>query len=192
MKAPLPENETDRLKALLELEILDTEADESFDDITRLASYICEAPIALITFIDSDRQWFKSPSDFPESETPRDISFCAHAILQTEPFIVPDALDDERFKDNPFVISEPNIRFYAGAPLTTEKGFELGTLCVMDTEPRTLTAGQIAALKVLRNQVVNLVKSRRERILMNRDRSEDKKKIRELEETLYKVRELVN
>jgi GAF domain-containing protein len=192
MKPPLPENETDRLKALYELEILDTEADESFDDLTRLAGYICDTPIALITFIDSERQWFKSPSDFPVSETPRDTSFCAHAILQSEPFIVPDTLDDERFKDNPFVTSEPNIRFYAGAPLTTEKGFELGTLCVMDTEPRTLTTGQIAALKVLRNQAINLIKSRRERIFMNRDRSEDRRKIQELEEKLYKVRQLVN
>ena len=192
MKAPLPENEEERLKALHEIEIMDTEADEAFDDLTRLAGYICETPIALITFIDSERQWFKSPSDFPVSETPRDISFCAHAILQSEPFIIPDALDDERFKNNPFVTSEPNIRFYAGAPLTTEKGFELGTLCVMDTEPRTLSTGQIAALKVLRNQVINLITARRERIFMNRDRSEDRKKIQELEERLYKVRQLVN
>ena len=192
MKAPLPENEEERLKALHEIEIMDTEADEAFDDLTRLAGYICETPIALITFIDSERQWFKSPSDFPVSETPRDISFCAHAILQSDPFIIPDALDDERFKNNPFVTSEPNIRFYAGAPLTTEKGFELGTLCVMDTEPRTLSTGQIAALKVLRNQVINLITARRERIFMNRDRSEDRKKIQELEETLYKVRQLVN
>jgi len=192
MKAPLPENEEERLKALHEIEIMDTEADEAFDDLTRLAGYICETPIALITFIDSERQWFKSPSDFPVSETPRDISFCAHAILQSDPFIIPDALDDERFKNNPFVTSEPNIRFYAGAPLTTEKGFELGTLCVMDTEPRTLSTGQIAALKVLRNQVINLITARRERIFMNRDRSEDRKKIQELEERLYKVRQLVN
>jgi GAF domain-containing protein len=192
MKPSLPENEADRLKALYELDILDSEAEESFDDLTRLAGYICEAPIAAITFIDSERQWFKSPSDFPVSETPRNISFCAHAILQSEPFIVPNALDDERFKDNPFVTSEHNIRFYAGAPLTTEQGFELGTLCVMDTEPRTLTTGQIAALKVLRNQVINLIKSRQERIFMNRERSEDRKKIQELEEKLSKVRQLVN
>ncbi len=188
MKAPLPENEEERLKALYELEILDTEAEDSFDDLTLLASYICETPFAVITLVDSDRQWFKAPSDLPVSETPRDISFCAHAILQSEPFIVPDALEDERFKDNPLVTSDPNIRFYAGAPLTTEKGFELGTLCVMDTVPRMLSPGQIAVLKVLRNQVINLIRSRRERILMDRERSEYRKKIQELEEQLSKLR----
>jgi len=176
MKAPLPENEEDRLKALHELEILDTEAEESFDDLTRLAVYICKTPIALITLIDSDRQWFKSRIDLPETETSRDISFCAHAILQPGPFLVPDALDDERFRTNPLVISEPKIRFYAGAPLTTKEGFNLGTLCVIDREPRTLNREQISALKTLSNQVVGMIKLRHEIIFLNRALNEEKKK----------------
>ncbi len=164
MKAPLPENEEGRLKALYELEILDTGTEESFDELTHLASYICDTPFALITLVDSDRQWFKSHKALAMSETSRDISFCAYAILQPNPFIVTDALEDERFRNNPLVVSDPNIRFYAGAPLTTENGLKLGTLCVLDKVPRTLSVGQIVALKVLRNQAINLINSRRERI----------------------------
>jgi GAF domain-containing protein len=180
MKAPLPENEAERLKALYELEILDTEAEKSFDDFTRLACYICKTPVALITLIDSDRQWYKSRIDLPVSETSRDISFCAHAILQPGPFLVPDALQDERFKTNPMVISEPKIRFYAGAPLTTE-GYNIGTLCVIDREPRTLTRGQILALKTLSDQVITLIKLRQEVISLKRDLNEEKEKNKSLQ-----------
>jgi GAF domain-containing protein len=192
MKAPLPENEVERLKALHELEVLDTPNEESFDDITHLASYICDTPFALITLVDSDRQWFKSHVALAMDETSRDISFCAHAILQHNPFIVPDALKDERFKDNPLVTSEPNIRFYAGAPLTTEQGLKLGTLCVLDQVPRTLSTEQIVALKALRNQVINLLNSRRERITFKRALIEEKKKTQEFEGILSKVKQLVN
>jgi GAF domain-containing protein len=190
MKAPLPENETDRVKTLRELEILDTEAEESFDDLTRLAVHICKTPFALITLIDTDRQWFKSKTKLTVSETSRDISFCAHAILQPGPFLVPDVLDDVRFRDNPLVISEPKIRFYAGAPLTA-KGFNVGTICVMDRVPRTLSLGQIGGLKTLSNQVINLIKLRRELISLNRALFVEKRKIQELETTLHKVRKLV-
>lgn len=192
MKAPLPENEVERLKALHELEILDTPSEESFDDLTHLASYICDTPFALITLVDSDRQWFKSHIALPIDETSRDISFCAHAILQHNPFIVPDALKDERFKDNPLVTSDPNIRFYAGAPLTTEQGLKLGTLCVLDQVPRTLSVEQIVALKALRNQVINLLNSRRERITFKRALTEEKRKTQEFGEILNKVKQLVN
>lgn len=190
MKAPIPENETDRVKTLRELEILDTEAEESFDDLTRLAIHICKTPFALITLIDSDRQWFKSKTKLTASETSRDISFCAHAILQPGPFLVPDALDDERFRNNPLVISEPKIRFYAAAPLTT-KGFNLGTICVMDRVPRTLSFSQIGALKTLSDQVINLIKLRRELISLNRALFVEKRKTQELKATLLKVRKLV-
>jgi GAF domain-containing protein len=192
MKAPLPENEVERLKALHELEVLDTPNEESFDDLTHLASYICDTPFALITLVDSDRQWFKSHVALAMDETSRDISFCAHAILQHNPFIVPDALKDERFKDNPLVTSEPNIRFYAGAPLTTEQGLKLGTLCVLDQVPRTLSTEQIVALKALRNQVINLLNSRRERITFKRALIEEKKKTQEFGGILNKVKQLVN
>lgn len=191
MKAPIPENETDRLKTLHKLEILDTEAEESFDDLTRLAVIICKTPFALITFVDSDRQWFKSRTKLEAEETSRDISFCAHAILQPGPLLVPDALDDERFKRNPLVISEPKIRFYAGAPLIAE-GFNLGTLCVMDRVPRTLSLRQIAALKTLSNQVINLIKMRHELNSANRALNEERNKARNFEKTLSEVRQLVN
>ena len=114
MKAPLPENEAARLKAPHQMKILDTEPEAVFDDLTRLAAYICKTPIALITLLDSDRQWFKSRVEVTSAESSRDVSFCAHAILQPGPFVVPDALDDERFRTNPFVISEPNIRVLRG------------------------------------------------------------------------------
>lgn len=187
MKAPLPENEEERLKALYELEILDTGTEESFDELTHLASYICNTPFALITLVDSDRQWFKSHKLLGMTETSRDISFCSHAILQSYPFIVNDALEDDRFKDNPLVLSEPSIRFYAGAPLTTENGLKLGTLCVLDKVPRTLDLGQLAALKILRNQVINQLNSRRERISLNRSLNEEKRKTKELKERLSKL-----
>jgi GAF domain-containing protein len=192
MKAPLPENEEERLKALHELEILDTSSEESFDDLTHLASYICNTPFALITLVDSDRQWFKSHIALSMDETSRDISFCAHAILQPNPFIVTDALKDERFKDNPLVTSDPNIRFYAGAPLTTEQGLKLGTLCVLDQVPRTLSTEQIVALKALRNQVINLLKARRERISFKRNLAQEKKKAQEFEGIINKIKGLVN
>ncbi len=168
MRAPLPKNEAERLRALRQYEILDTEAEKVFDDLTRLAVYICKTPIALITLIDSDRQWFKSRVELTPSETSRDISFCAHAILQTDTFIVPDTLEDERFKTNPMVTSEPHIRFYAGSPLTTAEGFKLGTLCVIDKIPRELSHGQLAALRTLSYQVTTQLELRREIKLLRR------------------------
>jgi|SRR5579863_8374786 len=153
--APSPPNEEGRLEALRKLEILDTPAEKAFDDLVRLALYICETPIAAVSFIDKDRQWFKSKVGLGVPETKRDISFCAHALtLPNEPLIVPDASLDARFSDNPFVKGEPKIRFYAGAPLVTEDGFVLGTLCVLDYVPKELSAAQIKALEVLRNQVM--------------------------------------
>ena len=153
MTAPVPNNEKERLAALRNYKILDTAPEKAFDDLTMLASYICQAPIALISLVDEKRQWFKSKVGVSVSETSRDVAFCAHAILQPDLFIVPDALQDHRFSSNPLVLHEPKIRFYAAAPLTTSQGYALGTLCVLDRAPREISQEQEAALQALSRQV---------------------------------------
>src|SRR5262245_14383410 len=153
-KVPIPRNETQRVAALRQCQVLDTLPEDEFDDITLLASQICHTPIALISLVDSDRQWFKSRVGLSVSETSRDIAFCARAIMQRELFIVPDASKDKRFTKNPLVTAEPKIRFYAGAPLLSSDNHALGTLCVLDKVPRELTSGQKEALRILSRSVM--------------------------------------
>ena len=160
--APIPENEAARLETLRQYQVLDTDSEETFDDLTRLAAYVCQTPTALISLVDANRQWFKARVGMEARETPRNVSFCAHAILRKGCFIVEDTLLDERFADNPLVIGNPFFRFYAGIPLLSPEGFAIGTLCVMDRKPRTLDDKQIGALGMLANQVMSQLELRRE------------------------------
>jgi len=154
MKSPIPGNEAKRLDALWRYHILDTPPEPMFDDVALVASAICQTPIALMSLIDSERQWFKARVGLDASETPREQAFCAYTVLSNEPLIVEDATLDERFAGNPLVTSDPHIRFYAGAPLVDREGHALGSLCVINRKPRQLTAEQKAALTALARSVI--------------------------------------
>jgi PAS domain S-box-containing protein len=167
VNAALPADEAQRLQALRDSAILDSEPEASFDSLTRLAAQICGTPIALVSLVDESRQWFKARVGLAVPETPRDVAFCAHAILRKEEvFEVTDACLDPRFASNPLVRADPNIRFYAGAPLITDGGHALGTLCVIDRAPRTLSESQRQALRLLAAHVTELIESRR-RLIAN-------------------------
>ncbi|QNK77668.1 sensor histidine kinase [Winogradskyella undariae] len=156
MKSPnFPNNEAERLIAVKSYNIIDTLPERDYDNLTELAATICNVPIALITVLDKDRNYFKSRYGMALTETPRNVSFCGHAILEDNIFIVEDVNKDERFFDNPLA-NEQNIAFYAGVPLVNEEGYKLGTICVYDFKPRKLNASQIKAIKTLGQQVVNL------------------------------------
>ena len=160
---PIPANDVARVAALRALGILDTPPEPNYDDLTRLAAQICQVPIALISLVDADRQWFKARVGLDPAETPRELSFCAHAIAepQTDVFVVPDASADPRFAANALVTGAPHIRFYAGTPLVTHDGWALGTLCVIDRVPRQLTPDQLHALTTLRRHILDALELRR-------------------------------
>ncbi len=188
IQAPIPINDKERVQELIDLDILDSLEDDNFTDIVQLASKICNTPISLISLVDYSRQWFKAKVGITDSETARNISFCGHAILHDNDFFeVPDALKDIRFVDNPLVVSEPNIRFYAGVQLTTKKGYKIGMLCVNDTKPNKLTADQIFALKVLGNHVAKMLDLR-----ITKKQSEAKsKRIESQNEVLRKMLSII-
>ena len=183
-----------RLAALDRYAILDTDPEQSFDDLVILASYICKTPIALLSLLDDHRQWFKSTVGVQVRETPLEMSICAYAIKQEDLFIVPDTLQDARFRENPMVVGEPHIRFYAGAPLINEDGFALGTLCVLDRQPRELDLEQKQALKSLRQLALKQMELRRNLQLLkdalnDRTREEHARELelKRLEEKLVRV-----
>ena len=187
-------NEAARVSALQKYAILDSEPEQAFDDLTLLASYVCKTSMALISLIDEDRQWFKSRVGISATETSRDIAFCSTAIEQPDVFVVPDALQDERFRTNPLVVSEPNIRFYAGVPLINEDGYALGTLCVIDRTPRNLAPEQETALKALGRLVLMQMEFRRNLILLKealsdrtREEHERERELKKVQDTLMRV-----
>lgn len=160
LPAPLPENEEERLRYLDELQILDTLEEAAYDDLTFLAAQICNTPIALVSLVDRERQWFKSHHGLDAHETPRNIAFCAHAILTDETLVIEDTLRDKRFFDNPLVTGAPEVKFYAGAPLILRDNIHVGTLCVIDQQARSLDSSQRRALEALARQVVSQLELR--------------------------------
>ncbi len=172
MNFPIPDNEAARLAALYQYQILDTDPEPAFDDLVNLAAYICSTPMASIGLVDADRQWFKAKLGLAIAETPRDIAFCAYTILEPEVLIVPDAKLDSRFANNPLVTGEPGIRFYAGFPLTTSKGYAIGAICVMDRQPRQMTPQQVEALKALGRQAIAQLDLRQHNALLAKTAAE--------------------
>lgn len=162
MEPTTSDTEQERLLALQAMKILDTPAEESFDRLTRIAAAIFDVPIALVSLVDEDRQWFKSRVGLEVSETDRSISFCAHSLGGDRPLVVPDALADERFQENPSVTGPPNLRFYAGAQLRTATDLDLGTFCIIDTKPRPIPSPeQLALLEDLAATATLLIEQRR-------------------------------
>jgi GAF domain-containing protein len=162
-KYPIPKNEKQRLEALDSYNVLNSLSEAEYDRLTKLASIICEAPIALISLVDETRQWFKSKVGLDVSETSRDLAFCQYAIMGAERFDIPDTALDERFHDNELVTGNPHIRFYSGQPLIDPEGFALGTICVIDRKPRTLTDTQKMALEILAEETIALIVARKQR-----------------------------
>jgi GAF domain-containing protein len=194
MDAVAPSQEAARVAALDRYAILDTEPEQGFDDLVVLASFVCKTPIAMLSLVDDRRQWFKSRVGVQIRETPKEMSFCAHAIQQEDLFIVPDTLKDPRFRENPMVVGEPHIRFYTGAPLINEEGFALGTLCVIDRQPRELDSEQKEALWALSRLALGQMELRQNLQLLKlalNDRTREEhareQEIKRLEEKLVRV-----
>ena len=186
---PMPAPDRDRVASLQKYAILDTEPEQAFDDLTLLSSFVCKTPIALISLIDEDRQWFKSKIGLEASETPREIAFCSAAIQQSDVMVVPDTLQDDRFRNNPLVVSGPRIRFYAGAPLINEEGYALGTLCVVDRTPREFGADQKEALQALSWLVLAQLEFRRNLQLLKEALTDRTKAEHDRERELVKVQQ---
>ena len=183
MAAPLPKNELLRLKALQEYAVMDSTAEQAYDDIVRLAAFICKTPMALVGFIDSDRQWFKAKVGLEASQVPRETTFCTHAILKpSEVMVIPDARLDQRFATHPAVTADPGVRFYVGVPLVTPTGEALGTLCAVDFTPRQLEPEQIEILRILSRQVIAQLELRRSIAVLESGITEREQYVEQLEQ----------
>jgi signal transduction histidine kinase len=181
-----PHNESERIKALRSYGVLDTLSEKEYDQLTAIASQICGCKMSLISLVDEDRQWFKARVGLDVSETAREFAFCAHAIHEPrKTLVVPDARLDNRFHDNPLVTGDPHLAFYAGVPLVNEDGLSLGTLCVLDSEPKTLTESQLNALNALAEQVMVLLELRRSKMALERTLGNLEEKNRELEQFAF-------
>jgi GAF domain-containing protein len=193
MLIPLPVNEDGRLLELESYNIMDSLPEADYDDLTKLASEICRTDVSLISLLDDKRQWFKSATGIQVRETPKEYAFCAHAIINPhETLVVPDSREDSRFSGNPLVTGDPHVVFYAGVPLVTEKGFALGSLCVIHAETRTLDSFQLSALRTLARQVVNLMElKKRNRSLLSIANMLEEKNV-ELEEEVRKMQLVLN
>src|SRR5690349_21402929 len=155
MQSPaIPPDEAERLAALQSYDILDSGPEQAYDDLVRIAAHLLEMPIALVSLVDAERQWFEARIGLDATETSREISFCGHAVVERRSLVVPDALADPRFVDNPLVTGPPHVRFYAGAPLRGPDGHVLGTLCVIDHEPRSMSPAKLELLEALARQAV--------------------------------------
>jgi len=161
MSPPVIEDESARLVSLRSIHILDTPPEPEFDELVELAAWTCHAPMSAITLVDESRQWFKAESGIGLTETPRDVSFCAHTIAGDETLVITDTSLDPRFRDNPFVVDEPEVRFYAGVPISLDEGLRIGTLCVLDTRPRTLFSDERRALEIIARQAAVRLYARR-------------------------------
>jgi len=193
MKAPLPNDEAARLESLHQSKILDTDIEEAFDDLTRLAALICGTPTALVSLVDECRQWFKPKVGLDVTETEGNIAFCTHVFLEPDILIIPDVLADERFATNPLVTSDPHIRFYAAVPLIIPKGQALGTLCVIDYVPRVLSPEQVEALRLLGRQVVTHLELRRNLadLVRTRESKRPEEQLRLLAAAVYHANESI-
>lgn len=192
IRPPFPHDEADRLEALFEYQILDTAPERDFDELTELVSQVMDVPIALVSLVDETRQWFKARYGLAVSETPREYAFCAHAILQNDMFIVEDSHKDERFSDNALVTGDPHVRFYAGMPLITPKGYKIGTICGIDHVPRKLDANQQRILEIASRQVVAQLELRKNIAIREDLFREQNRILQQLESANQEVRDFVS